>query len=47
MEPYFEGDYPRRITTEKRLLMTVWVLANGDSFRAVGNLFGVPQGKFL
>lgn len=36
MAPYFEGD----------LAMAIWIIANGSSFRDVGNIFGLPQGQY-
>lgn len=34
---------PLRIGNEKRLLITLWYLANEDSFRQMANLFGVSE----
>jgi len=33
------------VSTDKKVLMAVWALANQDPFRSIGNLFGMSRGS--
>jgi len=41
-----EGGYRKRLDVRKALMATIWLLASGDSYRTVSQLFGIPKTTF-